>query len=198
MFVSAAYVCTHEHRQENVCVGKTAVPRCLRFSFRAPWSVRQLSPPPRTLIIHTSSIIHRRIFVWHFNLCYVLLLISDILLSVKENKVSPMPELLILHTHLNLMRVQKVLIEWITLIYPACWRHITMSLEIIAPYGCRRFLCSVSCCGVVVSMPVLQAGDSGSYPGSSETFTSYFGSVICVSWWGRSETGRGPAEDAEG
>ena len=33
-------------------------------------------------------------------------------------------------------------------------------------------LCSVSCCGVVVSMPVLQAGDPGSNPSSSKTFTS--------------------------
>ena len=35
----------------------------------------------------------------------------------------------------------------------------------------REMLCSVSCYGVVVSMPVLQEGDPGSNPGSSETFT---------------------------
>ena len=32
-------------------------------------------------------------------------------------------------------------------------------------------LCRVSCCGVVVSMPVWQVEDPGSNPGSSETFT---------------------------
>ena len=34
-----------------------------------------------------------------------------------------------------------------------------------------EMLCSVSCRGVVVSMPVLQAGNQGLNPGCSETFT---------------------------
>ena len=46
---------------------------------------------------------------------------------------------------------------------------------------CQLMLCSVSCCGVVVSMPVLQVGDLRFESRWQQTFTSYFGSVVCVS-----------------